>query len=168
MQTKKKIGAALVLLALAIVPAAVFWFHVPAIATVITLLAVGPIGLGTVVVTYQTTEVNSAGGPAPGGGYTGGTIAPTATQMVGINSLVALITYADTDTVITINHNMQITALGLSALQPYIRWYFQSLAASTNTYPVLSFALTSGNVVTINKVSNTGTAGTLVVQISRG
>jgi hypothetical protein len=166
MQTKKKIGAALVLLALAlaIVPAAVFWFHVP----VLALLTAGTLVAGTVTTTYQNTEVNSAGGPAPGGGYTGGTVPPTVVQMIGINSLVALINYADTDTLITITHDMQITALGLSCLQPYIRYYWQALAATTNTYPVLTFALTNSNVVTINKISAVGTGGTLVVQISRG
>lgn len=158
----KFIGAAL--LALAILPAAVMLFHIP-----LMTLAMGALGVtGVVTVTYQNLQVNSSGGPAPGGGYTGGTVPPTVVQMIGINSLVALINYADTDTLITITHDMQITALGLSALQPYIRLYWQALAATTNTYPVLTFALTNSNVITINKVSNTGTGGTLVVQISKG
>lgn len=158
----KFIGAAL--LALAILPAAVMLFHIPLMT--LTLAALGT--AGTVTVTYQNLQVNSGGGPAPGGGYTGGTVPPTVVQMIGINSLVALVNYADNDTTITITHDMQITALGLSALQPYIRYYWQAFAATTNTYPLLTFALTNSNVITINKISNVGTAGTMVVQISRG
>jgi hypothetical protein len=163
MTTKLKIiGAAL--LALAILPAAVCLFAIPAPA----VLGLGLALAGTVTVTYQNTMVNSAGGPAPGGGYSGGTVPPTTVQMVGINSLVALVNFADADTLITLTHNMQITALGLSCLQPYIRLYCQALAAATNTYAVLTIALTNSNVVTVNKVANTGTAGTYVIQISRG
>jgi hypothetical protein len=158
----KIIGAAL--LALAILPAAVLLSAIPLPAALGLGLAIA----GTVTVTYQNTEVNSSGGPAPGGGYTGGTVPPTTIQMIGINSLVALVNFADADTLITITHNMQITALGLSCLQPYIRLYCQALAATTNTYAVLTIALTNSNVVTINKVANTGTGGTYVVQISKG
>lgn len=167
MQKKKKIGAALAVLivALAIVPAAVCLFHVP----LVGLFLVGAGALGTVTVTYQNLEVNSAGGPAPGGGYTGGTVPPTTIQAVGINSIVALVNFSsDADTLATLTHNMQITALGLSALQPYIQYYCQALAAAANTFAVITFALTNSNVVTMNKISNVGTAGTYVVRIVRG
>jgi hypothetical protein len=160
----KFIGAAL--LALAILPAAIFLIHVhPA-----TLLGLGLGIAGTVTVTYQTFEVTGTGGGQQGGGYTGGTVPPTASQATaqnGVNAVVALVNYADTDTLITITHNMQITAAALAALMPYITVYWQALAASTNTYPLLTFALTNSNVVTINKFSNVGTAGTMVVEVRR-
>jgi hypothetical protein len=162
-KTLKLIGAAL--LALAILPAAVLLFSIPIHALFIVGLGVA----GTVTVTYQNAEVNSAGAPAPGGGYTGGTVPPTIIQMVGINSLVAQVSFADADTVATITHNMQITALGLSCLQPYLTYYAQLLATpASGTLAVLTFALTSSNVVTINKTANTGTGGTYVVRVLRG
>ena len=161
MYKKINIGAALLVLALAIVPAAVFLCHI----SPVTLLLAGAGAAATVTVTYQTFQVAPGGGPAPGNGYIGGTIPPTTIQSIGVTTVRALINWADTDTLITITHNMQVTALGLSALQPFVDYYFQALAAAANTYPVFTIALTNSNVVTINKVSNTGTAGTAVVRI---
>jgi hypothetical protein len=161
MQTKvKKIGAALVaaVLALAILPAAVFWFHVP----IVSLFMLGLASAGTVTVTYQTFQVPGGG---YGGGYTRGTTPPTTGQAAQVQAVVALVNIADTDTVITITHNMGISTAALAALQPYVHTYLQALTGTTG--PVLTYALTNSNVVTINHVSNTGTGGTYVVTVRR-
>ena len=161
MQKKKMLGAALaILIALAIMPAAVFWFHV----SIVSLFALG-CGLAGVTVTYQSFQVNSAGNPRPGGLYTGGTTNPTVTQAVGTDVVVALVNFGDTDTVATITHNMQITSLGLTNLQPYITWWIEALTGTAA--PVLTFTATTA-VVTVNHVANTGAGGTFVVVIRRG
>lgn len=155
MTTKRKIGAALAILALAILPAAAFFHHWTA------LFALAGAAAGTATITYQSFQ----DGSGPHGGYTGGTTAPTSAQSATVNAVVAQIAFGDTDTIATLTHSMGFSAAALAALQPYISWYLQTPGGATNTLAVLSFALTNSNTVTVNKVSNTGTGGTYVVII---
>lgn len=161
MTIKQKFGAALLVVALAILPAAVF--HLSTHTSIVALLfGLGAIAAGTTI-TYQTFQ----DGSGPHGGYTGGTTAPTTAQSATVNAVVAQVSFGDTDTIATITHSLGITTAQLAALQPYVQMYLQTAAATTNTYPLLTVALTNSSTVTINKVSNTGTGGTWVVIIRR-
>lgn len=156
-KTKKVLGAAL--LALALLPAAVLVFHIQLVPA---LLMLGTGIAGTVTVTYASFQ----DGSGLHGGFTGGTTAPTQAQSATVNAVVAQVSMADTDTTATVTHNFGLTAAQAAALQPYITHYIQSLGSNT-TAPVFTFALTNTNVITVNKVSNTGTGGTLVVIVRR-
>ena len=157
MTQDRKLGAALLaVLALAILPAAVLLFHVSIPALLITLGA----GIAGVTVTYQGFQT----GQAFGGGYTGGTTAPTLAQSYQTQAVVAQVSMGDTETTATLTHNMAISTAALAALQPYIQWY---LATPGTAVPILSFALTSGNVVTITKASATGSGGIYTVIVRR-
>lgn len=154
MNTKWKIGAVILLIALA-VPAALL-----AHAGQATLVSLGVAMLGAVTVTYGSFQ----DGSGPHGGYTGGTTAPTLAQSAGVNVVVATVAMGDTDTTATITHNMNVTAAQLAALQPFV-----TIGVTTpgTVVPLLSYALTSANVVTITKGSLTGSGGTYVVVIRR-
>jgi hypothetical protein len=155
MNTKLKlIGAALV--ALAILPAAVLLFHVNPLHALMGLVTVA----GVVTVTYQSFQAQGNFG----GAYTGGIVAPTKAQAVQVQAVVALVAMADTDTTATITHNMNISTAGLAAQQPYISHY---ISTPGTALPLLSFALTDANTVTVNKTSLTGSGGTYTVIIRR-
>lgn len=155
MNTKLKlIGAAL--LALAILPAAVLLFHASLPHLLLALVAIG----GTTV-TYGSFEAQGA----YGGGYTGGTTGPTLAQSAQVQAVVAQVAMSDTETTAVITHNLAISTAGLAALQPFIQYY---LSTPGTIVPLISFALTSANVVTINKTTiTTGTGGTYTVIIRR-
>jgi hypothetical protein len=155
MNTKLKlIGAALV--ALAILPAAVLLFHVNPLHALMGLVTVA----GVVTVTYQSFQAQGNFG----GAFTGGITAPTKAQAVQVQAVVALVAMADTDTTATITHNMNISTAGLAAQQPYISHY---ISTPGTALPLLSFALTDANTVTVNKTSLTGSGGTYTVIIRR-
>jgi hypothetical protein len=153
MNTKLKIGAVLLALALCILPVAAF--HVNLLTAAIALC-----GIAGVTVTYASFQ----DGSGPHQAYTGGTTAPTIVQSETVNAVVATVSFADSETTALISHNMQITAAQLAALQPYIQCY---IATGPTVLPILSFALTSGNVVTVTKTSLEGSGGSLVVIIRR-
>jgi hypothetical protein len=156
MNTKLRIGAVLLALALCILPVAAF--HVNLVTAV--LAGVSTIGLlGTVVVTYASFQ----DGSGPHEGYTGGTVAPTQNQTTTVNAVVAQVSFADADTVALITHNFAVSTAQAAALQPYIQ-YYSSTGGSTTP---LTFALTSANVITVNKNGFTGSGGTYVVIIRR-
>lgn len=150
----KFIGAALV--ALAILPAAVLLFH----ASLPHVLA----GLVTIVgltVTYQSFQT----GQSFGGGYTGGATGPTLAQSAQVQAVVAQVTMSDTELTAAITHNLNISAAALAAQQPYVTWY---ISTPGTVVPLISFALTSVNVVTINKSTiTTGTGGVFTVIVRR-
>ena len=161
MTKKVKFGAALV--ALAILPAAVFLFHLSLVTGLTIAFMFGPLALGTVAVTYGSFQ----DGGGPGGGYTGGTTAPTTSQAQVVNSIIAQVFMADTDTTATITHNFQLTAAQLAALYPWICWYVaQFTSSNVQVQPLLSFALGT-NTVTITKASATSSGGTYNVIVQR-
>lgn len=154
MNTKLKlIGAALV--ALAILPAAVLLFHVNPLHALMGLVTVAG-----VTVTYQSFQAQGNFG----GAFTGGITPPTQAQAVQVQAVVATVAMADTDTTAAITHNMAISTAGLAAQQPYITWY---ISTPGTALPLLSFALTDANTVTVNKTSLTGSGGTYTVIIRR-
>jgi len=157
MTHRRKIGAALAILALAILPAAAFATH-----HVVQLLSVLVLVGGSTVV-YQSFQT----GFSQNAGYTGGATAPTQEQSATVQAVVATVQFSDTDTIATFTHNFGLSAAAAAALAPYIQWYALLFAATTNTYPLLTFALTNTNVITINKISNTGTGSTIVVIVRR-
>lgn len=160
MTLKAKFGALLVLvLALALFPAAVMMAHHPAV-----FLGLGLALGGLVTVTYPSFQT----GAGFGGGYTGGTSGPTQAQAYTQQAMAVQVSFADADTVASITHNFNVSAAQLAALQPYIQWYCQALTTpATGTYAVLTFALTSANVITVNKTSNVGTGGTYVIVVRK-
>jgi hypothetical protein len=156
MNTKLRIGAVLLALALCILPVAAF--HVNLVTAV--LAGVSTIGLlGTVVVTYASFQ----DGSGPHEAYTGGTVAPTQNQTTTVNAVVAQVSTADSDTVALITHNFNVSTAQAAALQPYIQYYATTGAGTTP----LTFALTSANVITVGKNGFTGSGGTYVVIIRR-
>jgi hypothetical protein len=157
MNTKLKIGAVLLALALCILPVAAF--HVNLVTAALMLC-----GIAGVTVTYASFQ----DGSGPHQAYTGGTTAPTATQSQTVNAVVVQLTMGDTETTATITHNFGLTAAQAAALQPYIQWYISSLTTNTGTWPLfLAFALTNTNVVTVTKATDTGTGGVYTVIIRR-
>ena len=154
MNTKLKlIGAALV--ALAILPAAVLLFHVNPLHALMGLVTVAG-----VTVTYQSFQAQGNFG----GAFTGGITPPTKAQAVQVQAVVATVAMADTDTTAAITHNMAISTAGLAAQQPYITWY---ISTPGTALPLLSFALTDANTVTVNESSLTDTGGAYTVIIRR-
>lgn len=160
MTKKAKLSAlVVVILALAMFPAAVLIAHHPAVC-----LSVGLGMLGLVTVTYPSFQT----GNGLGGGYLGGTTAPTPAQSYTQQAMAVAVSFADGDTSATITHNFGVSAAQLAALMPYIQWYCQQLTTpATGTYAILTFALTNSNVITVSKTSNVGTGGTYVVIVRR-
>jgi hypothetical protein len=159
MNRKSKIGAVLIVLALALlVPAAVVF------PSIILPLCIGTLGVfGVVVTTYATFLA----GDAPHEGYAGGLVAPTATQSQTVNAVCAQVFMDDTDTTATITHNFGLTTAQLACLFPFIQWYVDTFKnPSTAIYPVLNWTR-AANTVTITKVSATSSGGTYNVIIRR-
>jgi hypothetical protein len=160
MTTKKLIGAAL--LALAILPAAVFVFHLSIASAFMLAMCGAPLVFGTATISYASFQ----DGSGPHGGYTGGTTAPTQGQSYTVNAVVAKVTMGDTDVSAAIVHNLGLSTAQLAALQPYIT--INTDGASVNTVsPILKFTRTDGNTVTMAKDSNTGNGGTYIVTVRR-
>lgn len=154
MKTKLRIGAVLLALALCILPVAAF--HVNLFMAVLSL---GCLAAG-VTVTYATFQ----DGTGPHQGYTGGTTPPAAYQAQTVNAVVADVVMADGETTAAIVHNMNISTAARAAKQPYINWY---IATAGSAVPLLSFAITDANTVTVTKDTGTGGGGTFRVTIRR-
>lgn len=161
MTKKKMFGAALMVVALAILPAAVFCFH----ALSLNQLAVALVGtLGVVTFTYESFQI----GGAFGGGFTGGSaVAPTAAQAQQVPAMTALVGFTDADTTFTFTHNWGLSTAQATALFPEILWIVDSSTpASTPTaLPVLS-ANRIGNTNAVVFVKNTATGSGCVVAIT--
>jgi hypothetical protein len=161
MTKQLKIGAAL--LALAILPAAVFLFHVSPLTAVELAMLIGPFAIGVVTVTYDSFE----DGTRPGGGYAGGIVAPTAAQSANVNAIRAAVSMADTDTTATITHNWGLSAAQLAAGYPDLSFYVNSFGtANLPVMAVISFSL-SANAVTITKLSATSSGAVLNCRVLR-
>jgi hypothetical protein len=156
MNTKFKIGAVLIALALCALPAAAFSHSILLTLTGLSLVA-------GVTVTYASFQ----DGSGPHQAFTGGTTAPTITQSQTVQAVVVTINMADADTTAVITHNMQNSAAQLAALQPYIQWYLSAMVAGATAAPLLTFALTSGNVVTVTKAAASSSGGTFIVIVRR-
>lgn len=93
-----------------------------------------------------------------------GTTAPTTTEAFRVKSLVATVAMVAADTTAVITHNWGLTAAEAADLQPWIRYYF---TASGTIAPIITFALTDTNSITITKLSVADQSGTLVVILER-
>ena len=97
-----------------------------------------------------------------------GTTAPTATQASTQPTVTATINWAEADTTGLITHNFglqtQTYTPNTGQLFPEIIWY---CVAGQTVAPAVTFALTSGNVITFGKTSAVGTGGTIVVIVRR-
>lgn len=89
---------------------------------------------------------------------------PTSAQAVGCNTQINRVVMADGDTSATLTHNWGLTAAQLAQFLPLISFYVQNPGVS---YPVVSFALTDSNTVTMAKTGTTGSGGTYVVALQR-
>lgn len=95
-----------------------------------------------------------------------GTTPPTAAQMKKLSGLTAQVSMVDTSTTVTLTHNMGITLAQGTFLFPLIQWYVQTPGTALAA-PMLSFALTNSNTITITKVVAAGSGGTYVVIVNR-
>jgi len=95
-----------------------------------------------------------------------GATAPTAQVMKAHQTLHALVGFADSDTTAVITHNWgsPLSDYG-TALFPVPKFYMTTVG--TAGVPVLTFALTNSNVVTITKATGAGTGGTAMVTLDR-
>ena len=89
---------------------------------------------------------------------------PTSAQAVSCNTQINRCVFADGDTTLALTHNWGLTATQLAQFLPLITWYIQNPGV---TAPVVSFALTDSNTVTMAKVGTTGSGGTFVVTLQR-
>lgn len=160
---KLKIGAAL--LALAILPAAVFAFHIPLVHAVTLFSAIG--ALGTVTFTYESFQHSGAFG----GGFTGGSAtAPSAAQAQQVATMTALVGFTDTDTTWTFTHNWGLSAAEAAALFPTVIVNPVSgvQAVATAVAPVIAVNVTSStNVVTFTKLQATGSGMVVSITLRR-
>lgn len=158
----KWIGAALLALALCILPVAAFHVNLATAVLALSGLAVG---------TITTTYVTFLDGSGAHQGYAGGTTAPTLAQCATVNAILCTLFAADADTTGTITVNFGLSALQAAALQPYLQWYISALSSATGTAPVnLAFAITTNtgvSVITVTKGATTNTGGTYVCIIRR-
>lgn len=95
-----------------------------------------------------------------------GSVAPSPAVMKRHQTLNAQVGFADADTTAVITHNWgsPLSDYG-TALFPIPKFYMSTVG--TAGLPVLTFALTNSNVITITKVAGAGTGGTAVVTVER-
>jgi len=90
---------------------------------------------------------------------------PTAAVMKLSQSLQAQVNFADADTTAVVTHNWGLPLSDLTSLFPTIKFYLQTAGTAGN--PVITWALTNSNMVTLTKTAGAGTGGTLVVELER-
>jgi hypothetical protein len=90
---------------------------------------------------------------------------PTAAVMKLNQTLQAEVNFADADTTAVVTHNWGSPLSDLTALFPTIKYYLATAGTAGN--PVLTWALTNSNVITITKTAGAGTGGTVVVELER-
>lgn len=100
-----------------------------------------------------------------------GTVAPTTAQMLNANIVIAKVNMADADTTATITTNFGNSqplpppaTTDVASLFPLISVYQLN---SGTAYPLITFALTDSNTVTMTKSTAAGGGGTVVVQLMR-
>jgi len=161
---KKLLILGSVLMALALLPAAVFliYAHPPTLAT---LFLIGLGAAGTVTFTYESFQHTQA----YGGGFTGGSnAAPTAAQAQTIGMMTALVSFTDTDTNWTFTHNWGLSTAEVAALLPevIINVIGSVQAVATAVAPVI--AVTVGtNTVAFTKLQATGSGCQVSICIRR-
>lgn len=101
-----------------------------------------------------------------------GTVPPTAQQAASSNICIAEVAWADIDPTALITHNMGLsTASGFPGGRPGIDQGFPVVSWSASGVSTIaaavSFANTTGNVVTMTKGSILGNAGTIIVVVDR-
>lgn len=122
---------------------------------VIGLLALGMAGM---VITYLT--------PAEIGGPTlGGTFAPTATQALQFNYLVASVAgILESDTTVTLVHNWGLSTAELAAGCPFISAILSTTGGTVQ--PIYTYS-SAANTLTVTKNAAAGNGGTTVFQMLR-
>ncbi len=161
MSKKKIIGAALAAVALAILPASVFWFHAISLGQ---LAAASLAVVGVVTFTYESFQI----GGAFGGGFTGGSaVAPTAAQAQQVSAMTALVGYTDADTTFTFTHNWGLSTAQATALFPEVLWTIDSStpAATPLQAPIL-VVNRSGNTNAVVFVKNTSAGSGCILAIT--
>jgi hypothetical protein len=150
MNTRKKlIGAAL--FALLLMPALAFTHP-------LTALGILTLGVAGVTITYaQNLDVSGT----TTGFFTSGTVAPTLAQAALLNSVSATVILADADTTATLVHNLNLPAAAVTALGPWVNWYWTTAGTG-----LLAFTLGATNLV-IGKGAGTGSGGTFNIVVSR-
>lgn len=95
-----------------------------------------------------------------------GATPPSAAVMKLSQTLQATVEFLDTDTTAVVTHNWgsPLSDYG-TALFPTIKFYLQTAGTAGN--PVITWALTNSNVITLTKATGAGTGGTLVVELER-
>lgn len=116
------------------------------------LLAAGGLLAGTVTTTYKYPV--------------SGTTPPTLLQALTANILTAVVNMADSDTVITLTHNWNLSTAELADLFPLVNVNIEG-DATTTVQPIFLVSLTNSSVVTINKPTTVGTQGTFVCVLLR-
>jgi len=161
----KKWKIAAVIVALSIMPAAVFVLHLP-VSALLTLSMLAGAGMaGTVTFTYESFQYQGKFG----GGFTGGSAtAPTAAQAQQTQAMSALVGFTDTDTTFVFTHNWGLSAAEAAALLPQIIVNPVSGAGASAVYPILQANVTSNtNLVTFTKVNATGSGMTVSIWLRR-
>lgn len=177
MNATMKLGAALLALALLVMPALAASQYQPeasreiaatsqqtpipshgGIGTVL-LLWVSALGILGTTITYLFPVAST-------------TTAPTAIESSRVPTVVAQVVFVDADTTAALTHNFGIaTAAGFAGLQPNIAQGFPQVIldwiATSTVVATIGYTNTSGNVVTLTKASLLGTAGTMFVTISK-
>jgi hypothetical protein len=161
---KKLFGAALMVVALAILPAAVFCFH----AMTLNQLAVGLVGtVGVITFTYESFQI----GGAFGGGFTGGSnVAPTAAQAAQVQAMTALVGFTDADTTWTFTHNWGLSSAQATALFPEILWCIDSSTPASTPVSMTTFAVNrvgNTNAVVFTKGTAAGSGCILAITLRR-
>lgn len=154
-------SAALLALALFLLPALVFATttaidrpeHGSMLIAISLCVGFGIVGVVTYKFQTQGTTV-----------LTSSTIAPTAIQALGFNSLVAEVGLADADTTATITHNWGLSSNAASLFQPWVTVY---ASTSGTIYPQLAFSVANTNAVVVSKTTGVGSAGTYIVTLQR-
>ena len=162
--TKRKIGAALVaVVALAILPAAVLFFHlIPISFNTLALLGAGAMGAFTC--TYGSFQ----DGAGIGNGYTGGATAPTQAQASGRPLVSAQLAFTDTDTTFTLTHNMNLSAAQLAAFYPLVTITALVNQSTVVGEPAANIAVVKGaNTLVLTKIQATGSGATVQIDIRR-
>ena len=111
---------------------------------------------GVVTITYEFFITNN---------LQSGTTPPTQAQALNENMLNATLNWADSDTTATLTHNWNLSAAEQSALLPIV----SVMPAQSNTgTTVVAVSLPQGtNAVTLTKLANVGSGGTVVVYMLR-
>lgn len=155
-----RLGAAL--LGVALLPAAVFVFHLSIVTAFMIAMALGPAVCG-VTVTYASFQT----GTNYGDGYAGGTTAPTAIQSRSQPSVAAQVNMADNDTSAVVTHNWGLTAAQLALLEPYVTITMEVFTTQNVPVAWIYQVTFNANNIVITKQNATSSGGTARAVIRR-